>query len=125
MPPGWRSWRTPIRDDVQPSAGAHQSSVETLGQRQILMTARIAVDAADHLEAELPVEAGRLEAVGLEHDLPAVSRSRFRLDGAHQPRALAVFALAFDNEEIADIAGAAPHPAVKAACARAVAPAQE
>jgi hypothetical protein len=46
-------------------------------------------------------------------------------DRAHQARALALFAQAFDNEEIADIAGAAPHPAVKAAGARTVALAQE
>jgi hypothetical protein len=28
--------------------------------------------------------------VGLEDDLPAISRFRFRLDGAHQARALAL-----------------------------------
>ena len=56
------------------------------------MTSWIALDAADHVEAELPVKAWRLKAVGFEHDLPAISRSRFRFDGAHQPRALALFA---------------------------------
>ena len=108
-----------------PWRGFRQSSVETFDQRQIFVTSWIALDAADHVEAELPVKAWRLKTMSLEHDLPAISRSRFRFDGAHQPRALALFAQAFGNEKIADVAGAAPHPAVETSCARPVAPAQE
>jgi hypothetical protein len=121
---GRHSWRTPYAMTCDLRQG-RQSSVETLGQRQILMAERIAVDAADHLEAKLPVEAWRLEAVRLEYDLSAISRLRFRLDGAHQARALALPAQAFGHEEIADIAGAAPDPAIEAAGARAVVPTQE
>ena len=89
------------------------------------MTQRIVVDAAYHSKTELQVKARRLEIMGLEHDLPAVSGFRFSLRSAHQPCTLALPAHAFRNEEIADIAGAPPSPAIETARTRAICGAQK
>ena len=62
---------------------------------------------------------------GLKHDLPAVSGFRFSLRSAHQPCTLALPAHAFRNEEIADIAGAPPSPAIETARTRAICGAQK
>jgi hypothetical protein len=59
------------------------SSGKTLDERQILMASRVIADTADHFKAELLVEAGRLEVVGLQHNLLAAPRFGFLLYRAH------------------------------------------
>src|SRR5688572_16993180 len=97
---------------------------QVLPHRKVLVPTRIAVDRPNDGEAELAVEGRSLEVVGLQHDLPASPRHRLPLDGAHDPGAVALVPHARRNEEVADVAGPAPGPAIGSADDLAVRPAQ-
>jgi hypothetical protein len=77
------------------------------------MPSRIALDDSGHVEAELAVEPGSLEVMRLHHNLAAAPQAGLVFDGLHQPRAMALVAPVGWYEEIAQMAGAAPGPAIR------------
>src|ERR1700730_5675754 len=89
------------------------------------MASRIALDASSHLEAELAVEVRGLKVVSLQHNLVTVPHPGLLLDRLHQPRAVALLSHVGWDEEIPQIAGAAPTPPIGTADNNAVGPAQE
>src|ERR1700738_3684131 len=89
------------------------------------MASRIALDASSHLEAELAVELRGLKVVSLQHNLVTVPHPGLLLDRLHQPRTVALLSHVGWDEEIPQMAGAAPTPPIGAADNNAVGPAQE
>ena len=79
------------------------------------MSARVIGKRSDDLEAEALVEAGRLEAVGIEHDLPRAALHRFALRQCHQSRAEPASAVRLVDPQRPHVATAAPGPSVQAA----------
>ena len=95
--------------------GFHASQAQRLQQGEVLVPARIPFDRADDGEAELAIKGRTLKIVGYHYHLLTPARHRLLLDGAHEPSAVALSAHVSRDEEIADIAGAAPGPAIGSA----------
>jgi hypothetical protein len=69
----------------------------------------------DDLEAETLIEPGRLETVGVQHDLSRAARDGFALRHLHQSRTEAAPAMRLVNPQRPHVATAAPGPSVQAA----------
>ena len=91
-----------------------------LNEHEKLMTLRVVVDTANDGKAKFLIEAGRLKAMGFEHNLPATSGFRLGFDGAHEPRPLSLPTYVFRNKQVADVAGSAPRPSEDSRNRRAV-----
>src|SRR5207245_8625641 len=82
-------------------------------------------DDSGHLETELAVEPGCLKIMRLQHDLATSALAGLLLDRLQQPHPVAFVAQLGRNEEIAQMAGVAPAPAIGAADNAAVRSAQK
>src|SRR3954468_16184512 len=89
------------------------------------MTARIVRHDADQVKAEPVIEIGRLEIVGLQQDLAATPCPSLLLDGLHQPLSMPLPSHLGRDEEVAQVARAAPGPAISTADHTAVGAAQK
>jgi hypothetical protein len=73
--------------------------------------ARIVGELCDHLEAELPVELGRLKAMGRDEQLPATAPHGFGLGLCYQTTADAAAANGRCNPDLTQLAGLSPRVA--------------
>ena len=79
------------------------------------MSPRVIGKRPDDLEAETLIEPGRLETVGIQHDLARAARDGFALRHPHQSRTEATPAMRLVNPQRPHVATAAPGPSVQAA----------